>query len=393
MDNNALFKIGYGLYLLTAHDDGRDNGCIINTVMQVTSVEPLVGVIAVNKLNHTHDMIVKSKKFNISCLTQSTPFALFTHFGFQSGAKTDKFKTSDFATTRSDNGILYLSEHANAYISFAVVDMFDFGSHTVFKAMITDGRVINSNQSVTYDYYQRFIKAKPKVAENAPKKGYKCIICAYVYEGDVLPADFICPLCKHGASDFILLTDVKEDRKMNELKGTKTEKNLMEAFAGESQARNKYTYFASKAKKEGYEQVAAIFEETAGNEREHAKIWFKLLSGGDVPTTTDNLKAAAAGENGEWTQMYKRMAADAREEGFNDIAFLFDYVGGIEKEHEERYLKLLENIENGAVFAVKEKSDWICRNCGFSANSETAPKVCPVCVHPQAYFELRADNY
>ncbi|MCL2487685.1 MAG: rubrerythrin family protein [Oscillospiraceae bacterium] len=180
---------------------------------------------------------------------------------------------------------------------------------------------------------------------------------------------------------------------MANLQGTKTEKNLMEAFAGESQARNKYTYFASKAKKEGYEQIAAIFEETAGNEKEHAKIWFKLLCGGEVPSTAENLKAAAAGENEEWTAMYKRMAAEAREEGFNDIAFLFEKVGAIEKEHEERYLALLKNVEDGAVFAKKEKSVWICRNCGHIVDSEKAPGKCPVCVHPQAYFELRAVNY
>ena len=180
---------------------------------------------------------------------------------------------------------------------------------------------------------------------------------------------------------------------MANLKGTKTEKNLMEAFAGESQARNKYTYFAGKAKKEGYEQIAAIFEETAGNEKEHAKIWFKLLCEGDIPTTAENLKAAAAGEHGEWTEMYKRMAAEAREEGFNAIAFLFESVGKIEKEHEERYLALLKNIDDGLVFAKKQKSVWICRNCGHIVDNENAPQKCPVCVHPQAYFELRAVNY
>jgi len=180
---------------------------------------------------------------------------------------------------------------------------------------------------------------------------------------------------------------------MANLKGTKTEKNLMEAFAGESQARNKYSYFASKAKKDGYEQIAAFFEETAGNEKEHAKIWFKLLCGGEIPSTAENLKAAAAGENEEWTEMYKRMAADAREEGFDDIAVLFDAVGAIEKEHEERYLKLLKNIEDGVVFARNEKSVWNCRNCGYIADNNTAPGKCPVCAHPQAYFELRAVNY
>lgn len=180
---------------------------------------------------------------------------------------------------------------------------------------------------------------------------------------------------------------------MANLKGTKTEKNLMEAFAGESQARNKYTYFASKAKKDGYEQIASIFEETAGNEKEHAKIWFKLLCGGELPSTAENLKAAAAGENGEWTEMYKRMEAEAKEEGFNDIAALFHMVGNIEKEHEERYLKLLKNIEDGSVFAKKEKAVWICRNCGHIVDSQNAPQKCPVCNHPQAYFELRIINY
>jgi rubrerythrin len=180
---------------------------------------------------------------------------------------------------------------------------------------------------------------------------------------------------------------------MSNLKGTKTEKNLMEAFAGESLARNKYTYFASKARKEGYEQVAAFFEESANNEKEHAKIWFKLLCGGDVPTTADNLKAAAAGENCEWTDMYKRMASEAKAEGFNDIAFLFESVGRIEKEHEERYLRLLKNVNDHTVFNKKEKSIWICRNCGHIADSEDAPEKCPVCAHPQAYFELRVINY
>ncbi|MCL2135187.1 MAG: rubrerythrin family protein [Candidatus Bathyarchaeota archaeon] len=180
---------------------------------------------------------------------------------------------------------------------------------------------------------------------------------------------------------------------MVNLKCTKTEKNLMEAFAGESQARNKYTYFASKARKDGYEQIAAIFEETAGNEKEHAKMWFKLLCGGEIPATINNLQAAAMGEHEEWTEMYKRMAIEAREEGFNDIAFLFDEVGKIEKEHEERYLKLLKNLKDNTVFAKKEKTVWICRNCGHIIDNETAPQKCTVCDHPQAYFELRVINY
>jgi len=188
------------------------------------------------------------------------------------------------------------------------------------------------------------------------------------------------------------IISTKENQFM-ELKGTKTEKNLWEAFAGESMARNKYTYFAGKAKKDGYEQIAGIFEETAGNEREHAKLWFKLLCGGEIPSTDANLKAAAEGENEEWTQMYARMAKEAKEEGFDKIAFLFENVGQIEKEHEERYLTLLDNVKTGKVFKRQEKMVWICRNCGHLIDAASAPNLCPVCVHPQSYFELRAVNY
>ena len=179
---------------------------------------------------------------------------------------------------------------------------------------------------------------------------------------------------------------------MADLKGTKTEKNLMEAFAGESQARNKYTYFASKAKKEGYEQIAAIFQETADNEKEHAKMWFKLLNNG-IPSTAENLKAAAEGENFEWTDMYEKMAKEAKEEGFDHIAYLFAEVGKIEKEHEERYKKLLENLENGLVFSKDGDKIWKCRNCGHICIGKEAPEVCPVCAHPRAYFEIKAENF
>jgi rubrerythrin len=178
-----------------------------------------------------------------------------------------------------------------------------------------------------------------------------------------------------------------------ELKGTKTEKNLMEAFAGESQARNKYTYYASKAKKEGYEQIAELFLETANNEKEHAKIWFKLLHNGEIPTTTDNLKDAAEGENFEWTDMYDRMAKEAKEEGFDHIAYLFEAVGKIEKEHEARYKKLLENVEDGLVFSKDGDRIWKCRNCGHIVIGKNAPEICPVCSHPKAYFEIKAENY
>ena len=180
---------------------------------------------------------------------------------------------------------------------------------------------------------------------------------------------------------------------MNKYEGTQTEKNLMEAFAGESQARNKYTYFSSVAKKEGYEQIAAIFEETANNEKEHAKMWFKLLNGGAVPSTKENLKAAAEGENYEWTDMYDSFAKEAEEEGFKEIANKFRLVAAIEKEHEERYLKLLNNIANERVFDKEDTTVWVCRNCGYVHVGKTAPKVCPACNHPQAYFEMRSTNY
>ena len=177
------------------------------------------------------------------------------------------------------------------------------------------------------------------------------------------------------------------------LKGSKTEQNLMTAFAGESQARNKYTYFASKAKKDGYEQIAAIFEETANNEKEHAKMWFKELPGGSVPSTIENLKDAAEGENYEWTDMYAGFAQTAKEEGFDHIAYLFEEVAKIEKEHEERYLKLLENVENGLVFSRDGEKIWKCRNCGHIVIGKDAPEMCPVCAHPQSYFEIKAENY
>ena len=177
------------------------------------------------------------------------------------------------------------------------------------------------------------------------------------------------------------------------LKGTKTEKNLQAAFAGESQARNKYTYYASQAKKEGFEQISAIFTETANNEKEHAKIWFKLLHDGEIPTTSVNLLDAAEGENYEWTDMYAKFAADAREEGFTRIAALFEMVGKIEKEHEERYRKLLANVEGELVFSRDGDMVWICSNCGHIHVGKKAPLKCPVCDHPQAYFHLRAENY
>ena len=217
-------------------------------------------------------------------------------------------------------------------------------------------------------------------------KKFKCTVCGYIHDGDEAPA--ICPKCKQPKEKFVEIVDEPKS-----LKGTKTEKNLEEAFAGESMARNKYTYFASKAKKEGYVQIAALFEETAVNEREHAKLWFKYLHGGEIASTAENLLAAAEGENFEWTDMYERMAREAREEGFEEIAKKFEMVGAIEKHHEERYRKLLKNLNDKKVFSKDGDAIWQCSNCGHIVIGKTAPEVCPVCNHPQAYFQVLAENY
>ena len=186
---------------------------------------------------------------------------------------------------------------------------------------------------------------------------------------------------------------MKKEKNMKSLKGTKTEKNLMKAFAGESQARNKYTYFASQAKKDGFVQIQKIFEETAANEKEHAELWFKWLNGNKINNTASNLAEAAAGEHGEWTSMYKKMAKEARDEGFPEIAAQMEGVSQIEKRHEERYLALLENLKKKQVFAKKDKETWICMNCGHVVTSKTAPIICPVCKHPQAYFKLLKKDF
>ena len=212
-------------------------------------------------------------------------------------------------------------------------------------------------------------------------KKFECSVCHYVAEGEI-PA--VCPVCKQSG---------KFAEQKPVLKGSQTEANLQTAFAGESQARNKYTYFASKAKKEGFVQIAAIFEETAKNEQEHAKIWFKLLNGGAISSTAENLKEAADGENYEWTDMYAGFAKTAREEGFDEIADLFEGVAAIEKEHEERYKKLLANVKGDLVFSKDGDAVWQCSNCGHIVVGKKAPEVCPICAHPQAYFQVRAENY
>lgn len=214
-----------------------------------------------------------------------------------------------------------------------------------------------------------------------------------------MPKDVICfvavieknYLCSRKSDKYFSPKNSQND--MKELKGTRTEQNLKEAFAGESMARNKYTYYASKAKKDGYVQIAAIFEETAANEKEHAKLWFKYLNGGAISDTATNLADAAAGENYEWTDMYDRMAREAREEGFEEIAAKFELVGAIEKEHEERYRRLLQNVQEGVVFSREGDVIWQCSNCGHIVIGKKAPEVCPACNHPQSYFQIKCENY
>lgn len=219
---------------------------------------------------------------------------------------------------------------------------------------------------------------------------WKCKVCGYIYEGESLPEDFTCPVCKQPASAFEKIEEAPAEKR-NPYSGTQTEKNLEAAFAGESEARNKYTYFASVAKKEGYEQISALFLKTAENEKEHAKMWFKELAG--IGDTAENLKAAADGENYEWTDMYDGFAKTADKEGFPELAAKFRMVAAIEKHHEERYRALLKNVELAEVFAKSEVKVWECRNCGHIVVGTDAPEVCPVCAHPQAYFEINAQNY
>jgi rubrerythrin/NAD-dependent dihydropyrimidine dehydrogenase PreA subunit len=232
------------------------------------------------------------------------------------------------------------------------------------------------------------IKFNENYKQEVPKmEKWKCTVCGYIHEGPMTD-DFICPVCKQPASKFVKL---EEEAKSNPYAGTQTEKNLQAAFAGESEARNKYTYFSSVAKKEGYEQIAALFLKTADNEKEHAKMWFKELNG--IGNTSENLAAAADGENYEWTDMYEGFAKTAEEEGFKELAAKFRTVAAIEKHHEERYRALLKNVETKKVFEKSEVKVWECRNCGHIIVGTKAPEVCPVCAHPKNFFEINTENY
>lgn len=398
MDIGAIYKLSYGLFVVTANESGRDNGCIINTAIQ-TSSRPEQISICMSKATLTHDMIMHTGEFTISIISENADFALFKHFGFLSGRDDDKFK--DFTGwKRGSNGITYITEGTNAYISVKVCVTQDLGSHTMFIGEVTDMKVLNDIPSATYEYYMKNIK--PEIKSDAAVEGqtvWRCRVCGYEYVGKELPEDFICPLCKHPASDFEKIVkkavNSKEESKMsektNKYSGTQTEKNLREAFAGETQARSKYTYFASKAKKDGFEQIAAIFSKTADNEKEHAKIWFEELGG--IGTTAENLVSAAEGESYEWTDMYDDFAKTADEEGFAELAAKFRMVGAIEKRHEERYRALLHNVEAQKVFEKSEVKVWECRNCGHIVVGMKAPEICPVCAHPKAYFEIYEENY
>ena len=394
MDSKVMFNIQYGLFVLSSRSDTKDNACIINTLSQVTEKPQRVSI-TVNKLNYTHDLIAQSKKFTVSIISEAANFELFKRFGFQSGKDVDKFADFD-RVKRTENGTLAITEGTNSYIRANVIQQVDVGTHSIFIADVVEMEKFNDIPSTTYNFYQKNIKPKPQAVGKTSdgKTIWRCRICGYEYVGDELPEDFICPLCKHGAADFEKIVPNEEEIEMAEiknLKGTKTEKNLREAFAGESQARNKYTYFASVAKKNGYEQIAALFLKTAENEKEHAKLWFKAL--GELGDTKENLLHAAEGENFEWTDMYVRMAEEAEEEGFTELAKQFRGVAAIEKHHEERYRKLLQNVESQEVFKKSGVRIWECRNCGHIVVGTQAPDVCPVCFHSRAFFEITAENY
>ncbi len=390
--SNPLFNIQYGLFVITTKDGDRDNGCISNTVAQVTAQPNRISV-ALNKSNFTTELIQKSGRFTASILSEAADFELFKHFGFQSGRTVNKF--ADFTDCRRvSNGTFAITRGTNAFISADVEQAIDLGTHMLFIGLVTEMETLSDTPSATYNYYQANIKPKPQPAGKTEdgKTIWRCSICGYEYVGEELPEDFICPICKHPASDFVKVAEEKvEAPASNKFAGTKTEKNLEAAFAGESMARNKYTYFASVAKKNGYEQIAALFLKTAENEKEHAKLWYKHLGG--VGTTAENLLHAAEGENYEWTDMYDTFAREADEEGFHELAEQFRGVAAIEKHHEERYRALLHNVEAAEVFKKSGVSVWECRNCGHIVVGTSAPDVCPVCFHPQAYFEINAENY
>ena len=437
MDKKALFNIACGLYVIATSLPDGNAGCVINTVMQVTET-PLRVVVAVNRGNATADALKRAGRFTLSALDETTHFDTIKHFGFQSSRDVDKFANPPLRISFCD-GLPRLAEQASAILTCEVCNITDLGTHILVLADIVGAEVASGRATLTYDYYQKHVKPKPASAPRE-KTVWRCEICGFEIETDELPPDYICPLCGHGIDAFVkveaqpavaniqlqcstqaqnnaqcvvdsvdtLAQSVQitatqpqtapranqgEETMTKSLKGTKTEANLQSAFAGESQARNKYTYYASQAKKDGFEQIAEIFLETAENEKEHAKLWFKCLHDNKIPTTAENLLDAAQGENYEWTDMYATFAKESREEGFDHIAKLFEMVAAIEKTHEDRYRKLLSNVEGQLVFSKNGDAIWQCRNCGHIVIGKQAPAVCPVCAHPQAYFQVKAENY
>ena len=412
MDKSAFHKLSYGLYMVASRDAaGRDCGCVVNTFTQVTS-SPAQAMVAVNKENYTAQAIVDSGVFDVTVFTQSAPMELIGRFGFQSSKDIDKFE--GFSSAVDANNVRYLTESSAAHFVCRVVERRDVGTHYLFIGEVEDAQVFSNEEVLTYAYYHQVKKGRtpPKASsyqEEAPaaapagKKRFRCDVCGYIVEADELPADYKCPVCQMGREHFHEIVEepvaasvqeapaAAEKPAANKYAGTQTEKNLETAFAGESQARNKYTYFASVAKKEGYEQIAALFEKTANNEKEHAKMWFKEL--GALGDTAANLKAAADGENYEWTDMYDGFAKTADEEGFPELAARFRMVAAIEKHHEERYRALLHNVEAKQVFEKSEVKVWECRNCGHIVVGTKAPEVCPTCLYSQSFFEVNCENY
>lgn len=405
MDKKALYNLSYGVFVLGSKKSGKINACITNTCMQVASDPNRVAISVLNQ-NYTCELIKESGYFSLSVLDKTAVFDIFKHFGYQSGRNVDKFASYEHKTDK--NGCPYILTSVCALFSCKVLSSTDLGTHTLFVAEIEDAQVLNSNAPMTYADYQNNVKPKVKVEASRKIIGWKCKICGYEYMNPELPKDYECPLCGHPADDFEPIyesdsaapaaelkikneSNSKEQKMSNKYLGTQTEKNLQAAFAGESQARNKYTYFASVAKKEGFEQISAIFQKTADNEKEHAKMWFKELSG--IGDTKENLSAAADGENYEWTDMYEDFAKTAEKEGFPELAAKFRGVAAIEKHHEERYRALLKNVEMNEVFEKSSVKVWECRNCGHIVTGTKAPEVCPVCAHPKSYFEISEENY
>lgn len=390
-----MLDIQYGLFVITANADSRENGCISNTLQQVTCTPNQVSV-CLNKQNFTTGLIQRSGRFTASIISVKADFSLFKRFGFQSGRDADKFK--DFTGCRRvANGNMAVTDGTNAFISVKVSQTVDLGTHLMFIGEVTEMESLADAASATYSYYLEHIKPQPAPAAAKDAAGHtvwRCKVCGYEYVGDQIPDDFVCPICKHPASDFekVTIDDNVSDHPTNQYSGTKTERNLQEAFAGESMARNKYTYFASVAKANGYEQIASLFLKTADNEREHAELWCRAL-GGISQDTAVNLLHAAEGENYEWTDMYDRFAKDAEEEGFHNLAKQFRGVAAIEKHHEERYRALLRNVEAHEVFRKAGIVVWECRNCGHICVGTEAPEICPVCFYKQSYFEIHPDNY